>query len=326
MNSTMILVSGATGLVGSHVIERAKTDGLNVRALVRPDSDLELLKKWDVETVVGELDDRISLQAALDGITHVVHCAAKVGDWGPVSAYRKTNVDGLRNFLDAAIDLKTIQQFVHISSLGVYEARNHYGTDETEPMHQSGIDGYTLTKVEAEELLQTYVAEKGFPAIVLRPGFIYGPRDRTVMPRLVERLRSGSFAYLGSGEQLLNNIYVGNLVDAIFLALDHNEFNGQVFNLTDDRLVTRIEFIEAICDQTGLSKPTKHVPLPVARVLAFAMESTYRILRKQQAPLLSQARLKFLGLNLDFNSDKAKHILGYQPKVDFREGIQETLK
>lgn len=323
--SRRLLVTGATGLVGSHVAEHAASTGWTVRALVRPGSRSELLKSWGVELVEGHLEEPETLPAAVADVTHVVHCAAKVGDWGPVEDYRRVNVGGLGNLLEALSATGSLQRFVHISSLGVYEARDHYGTDESETPNVSGIDGYTLTKVESEQLVLDRVKQGNLPAVVLRPGFVYGPRDRTVLPRLLERLRDGKFAYLGSGKQLLNNVFVGNVVSAVWLALERDDLVGEVFNITDPRLVTRHEFIESIVDHAGLPRPTKHVPLAIARPLASILESTWRLLGKTEAPLLSQARIKFLGLHLDYSIDRARQRLGYQPEIDFQEGIERTM-
>ena len=220
-----------------------------------------------------------------------------------------------------------LKRLVHISSLGVYEARDHHGTDETEPPNVSGIDGYTVTKAESEQLVVDRCRDTGLPAIVLRPGFVYGPGDQNVIPRIVERLRDGKFAFLGSGDQLLNNVFVGNIVHAIDRAFAADESQcGEAFNITDPRLVSKQEFVFSIADAFELKHPQKHVPLAVAKILAGALESAYRLLGKNKAPLLSKARYKFLGLNLDFSSDKARRELGYDPPTDFTEGMAATLE
>ena len=322
----LLLVTGATGLVGSHVAERARSFDVPTRAVVRDPAQAGWLNDLGVEVVAGDLADRESLAAAVDGATLIVHCAAKVGDWGPVEEYREVNVRGLEALLEVARATGKLRRFVHISSLGVYEARDHHGTDESEPTHSTGIDGYTLSKVESEQLVLEHVAEHDLPAVVLRPGFIYGPRDRTVLPRLLDRLQAGAVKYLGSGEQLMNNTYVGNLVDAIWLAVDHDEALGEVFNITDGTLVTKRDFIGGIARLAGLPEPTGSVPLGVARFLASVMEGTWRLLRKSEAPLLSSARIKFLGLNLDYSIGKARRELGYDPAVSFEEGMAETIE
>ncbi len=321
----LILVTGGTGLVGSHLIEQARQRGYRVRALVRSPDAAKQLADWGAELVAGDLGETASLKQAVEGATVIVHCAAKVGDWGPTESYRTINVHGLEQLLLAAESAGTLKRFVHISSLGVYQARDHYGTDETEQPSTTGIDGYTLTKVEAENLVLDHIREKKLPAVVLRPGFIYGPRDRSVLPRLLERVKSGVFAFLGPPDKLMNNTYVKNLVTAIFLAIDNDAAVGQVFNITDGRLVTKQEFVETAAKFAGYPVPTKIVPLGVAKLLAKVLESVWKLLGKKEAPLLSSARIKFLGLNLDYCIDKARRELGYDPQIDYQAAMQETI-
>lgn len=321
----LVVVTGATGLVGSHFVARARKAGWKVRAVVRNPAGSQWLAETGAELHAGDLGDPASLQSAVQNATVIVHCAAKVGDWGPVDEFRRVNVHGLKVLIDAARATGCLKRFVHLSSLGVYPARDHYGTDESTPPNRSGIDGYTLTKVESEDLVLEEVRQHQLPAVVLRPGFIYGPRDRTILPRLMERLKSQQFAYLGSPDNVMNNTFVENLVDAIFLGIARDDVLGEVFNITDGRLVTKREFIETIARFAGYPLPSKTVPLGVAKFLAKVLETVYRTLGKQEAPLLSSARIKFLGLNLDYCIDKARRQLGYDPQIDFQAGMERTL-
>src|SRR5205823_14581197 len=169
--------------------------------------------------VRGDLTDPAVTQQAAAGVDAVIHCGAKVGDWGPVEEYRKVNVEGLRLLLDAVAG-KPLARFVLVSSLGVYAARHHFGTDETEPLPDHHIDGYTQSKVEAERLALEYHRKQGVPVTVLRPGFIYGPRDRSVLPRIAKRLREGSVMFIAKGKYALNTTNVHNLADAVLLAAE----------------------------------------------------------------------------------------------------------
>lgn len=322
----LVLVTGATGLLGGHVAERMRQLGIPTRALVRSTADTSLLRTWGVEIAPGDMTDAASITAASKDVTVVVHCAAKVGDWGPIDDYRKVNVAGLKSLLDAALASGTLKRFVHISSLGVYEARDHHGTDETTPANLDGIDGYTRTKAESEKLVVDRIGEAGLPAVILRPGFIYGPRDRTVLPRILARLKDGAFKYLGSGDQLLNNTYVGNVVEAVLLAIRRDDVVGEIFNITDGKLVTKRQFAGGIARRAGLPEPTKKVALPVAKTAARILETVYRALGKTEAPLPSMATVKFLGLNLDYSIDKARNRLGYDPPTSFDDGMDTTFE
>src|SRR6266404_8169040 len=190
------LITGATGFVGGHLAEACAAKGIAVRTIARPTSDTALLEKLNATILRGDFGDPGLLGRALEGAEVVVHCAAKVGDWGPVEDYRAVNVEALRALLEACKG-RPLKRFVHLSSLGVYAARHHFGTDESEPLPAQHMDGYTQTKVESELLVLQYQREHGIPAVVLRPGFIYGPRDRTVLAKLVQALRQKQMRYIG---------------------------------------------------------------------------------------------------------------------------------
>jgi nucleoside-diphosphate-sugar epimerase len=319
------LITGTTGFVGGHLVEACARRNWSVRALARAGSDTGLLERTGITIERGDLTDAAAVRAAVQGVEVVFHCAAKVGDWGPVEDYRAVNVEGLRGLLEACREVP-LRRFVHFSSLGVYAARHHHGTDETEPLPETHMDGYTQTKVESEKLALRYQREYGVPVVVLRPGFIYGPRDRRVLPKLLENLRLRKVRYLGGGGRAMNTIYVGNLVDAAFLAVECPAAVGQVYNLTDGEAVSKRRFIEALTDGVGVPKPPPvPVPLWVARFAAHWMEGRARRRGDPQPPRLTQARLKFLGLNLDFSIEKAKRELGYQPHVSFDQGMRETV-
>jgi nucleoside-diphosphate-sugar epimerase len=319
------LVTGATGFVGSHVADRALALGHAVRTLARPTSDLTYLKQIGIEIVPGDMTDPAAVRQACAGVEYVIHCAAKVGDWGPVDDYRKANVNGLRHLLDA-VRGTSLQRFVLVSSLGVYEARHHHGTDESEPLPTAHIDGYTQSKVEAEALALDYIRQSRVPVTIVRPGFIYGPRDRTVLPRIAERLKAGSVIYIAKGRYALNTTYVGNLVDAIFLALGSPKAVGEIFNVTDGEFVSKRRFFEAIADGLGLPRPRRSVPLGLAKFLANWRERVYRRQNRPTPPRVTQAQVKFAGLNLDFSIAKARTVLGYEPKTGFAEGMAEAVE
>jgi len=318
------LITGATGFIGSHIAQACIQRGIAVSTIARPSSDASLLESIGATVYRGDLADRAVVDNALDGVKVVVHCAAKVGDWGPVAEYRSTNVEALRGLLEACRH-KKLTRFVHMSSLGVYAARHHYGTDESVPPPANHMDGYTQSKVEAEELALRFCRDFDVPVVVLRPGFIYGPRDRTVLPKLIESLRRGEVRYIGRGKKALNTIYVGNLVDAVFLAIENERAVGRIFNLTDGEFVSKKRFIDAVADGMGLPRPSRSVPLWVARVLAWGMERQARKNKASKPPPLTQARLKFLGLNLDYSIENARKDLGYDPRFSFDQGIEDTL-
>ncbi len=169
------------------------------------------------------------------------------------------------------------------------------------------------------------VRDPKLPVAVLRPGFIYGERDRTVLPKLLGRLQKGVFAYFGSGDQVLNCIYVKNLVYAIFLAAERPEAIGQVFNLTDGARVSKKQFVGRVAELAGLKPPRRHIPRWLAYTLAVLLERRARRKKATEPPLINKARYKFLGLNLDYSIDKARNLLGYDPPYTTEQGLEAAL-
>jgi nucleoside-diphosphate-sugar epimerase len=323
---TTVLITGATGLVGRCLVRKAAAAGYDIQAMVRAGSDRSSLDGVPVRFVDGDLANPETLPAALAEADVVVHAAAHVGDWGPAEQYRAINVVALEHMLHAAERTGRLKRWIQISSLGVYPARHHFGTDETVPPDATGLDGYTQTKAEAEHIIQRHIREHALPAVILRPGFIYGPGpgDRHALKRVVDKIEHGKMKFLGPGNRVLNNTAVENLCDAVLLAIEKPDILGQTFNIRDERLVTREEFINTVADYLGKPHP-RHVPEWVGRMLVGPIESIARARGRTTPPMLTRAQIKFMTLNLDFSIAKAKRLLGYQPRVDFREGIVAAL-
>lgn len=315
------LVTGASGFVGGHVAERLIAEGWKVRTVVRPSSKQDLLKQWGVELVEGDLTDDATLKRACEGIDAVVHVAAKVGEWGPLDEYRRVNVEGLKQLIAACPP--NLERFVLISSLGVYPARDHDGTDESCPLPEKHIDGYTQSKAEADRVAIEHQKKTGFPLVILRPGFVYGPRDRTVLPRILKNLKRGMVTYFASPQKKLNQVYVGNIADAVVLALNNPKAVGGVYNIRDEELVTKEHFFNTVADLVDLPRPTRRIPMMLAKTVCAASESAGKLFGFE--PTLTSAKIKFMGYNLDYSIDRAKRELGYAPKVAFDEGMRKAI-
>ena len=319
-----ILITGATGLVGQNFAPRAIEAGYNVLAMVRRNSDRSALNGLPVRFVEADLAEPKTLAAALNDADVVVHAAAQLGDWGPPEKYRAINVVALEHLLNAAVRTCRLRRWIQISSQGVYPVRHHYGTDETVPPELNNLDGYTQTKAEAEVVVQRHVRDHGLPAVILRPGFIYGPGERHALTRVVERIQAGKMKLIGRGDRLLNNTSITNLCNAILLAIETPNIDGEVFNIRDERLVTREEFVHSVADYLGKPHP-RHVPERLARALVGPIEAIARLRGRQTPPILTHGQIKFLTQNLDYSIAKAKRVLGYRPRVDFQEGIVAAL-
>lgn len=318
------LITGATGFIGGYVAKACLARGRAVCTIARPTSDTAELEKQGVTVYRGDLRDANVVRQAMEDVEVVVHCAAKVGHWGPLADFRAVNVEGVRNLLETSKG-RALSRFVHVSTLGVYPARHHYATDETVPAYFAHRDSYSQSKAEAEQVALAAYRDFGVPVVILRPGFVYGPGDRNVMPKIIDALRQGSVRLPGGGRAALNTIYIRNLVDAIFLAIDSQEAVGQIYNLTDGEYVSKEKFIHAVADAMGLPHPHLKPPFWLAKLVARSCEGWARLRGASEAPRFNMTSLKFLGMNLDFSIDKAKRELGYRPRVSFDDAIAETM-
>jgi len=191
--------------------------------------------------------------------------------------------------------------------------------DESAPVVHTG-DNYNYTKILAEEVAAKY-QRNGSPLVILRPPYLYGPRDRQLFPRLVGNLTSGRFKYIGSGKNPITFCYAGNLVDAMMLAAEKPEALGETFIITDGESITRQEMVDIICEHLETKAPTRHVPVPVARAAMPIIEAVHRVLRLKKTPLLNRFKFKFMHTPLTFDITKAKTQLGYAPRMSTREGL-----
>src|SRR3990172_8845148 len=213
----MNLVTGATGLLGSHIVEQLRLRNKPVRALVRRGADVEWLKAQKVEFVEGDLSDAESLKKACAGVRVVYHAAARVGDWGPWEDFVRITIDGTQHLLDAAVSTG-VRRFLHISSISVYGHVDGEGKvfDEGAPLgvNLHNWSYYSRAKVEAERRVWAMHKSGRQPVTVIRPSWLYGPRDRATLPRLIDSIRRRKLRIIGDGRNRLNVVHAGNVAEA----------------------------------------------------------------------------------------------------------------
>lgn len=317
------LVTGATGCVGSNLAELLVARGHRVRALVRPESDVEFLRQLGVELQRGDLLDEGSLRAAVEGMDLLFHCAAMVSDWASLEEMRRVNVHGLELLLTACGG-SSIRRLVYTSSMVVLGMGRQENLDETAPYVYTG-DNYNTTKIEAEKLLAAAAGRGGPEVTIVRAPYVYGPRDRQMFPRILTYLKNGRYAYIGGGKNPLTLVYAKNLADGLLRAAESPRAAGQTYNVTDGIAVTRKQLVERIADGMGLPRPKKNVPYPLARVVSTLCELTAGALRLRTPPLLNRFKLKFMHTYLTFDISKARRELGYGPDIPFETAIRETI-
>ncbi len=316
------LVTGATGFVGSHIAERLIKEGEEVVALVRKTSNTGFLYSIGARCAYGDINDLESVKEAMQGIDIVYHSAALADEWiSPKEAYR-VNVEGTGNLLDTAREAK-VKRFVFISSLAVLGMRDHHGTPADAPYHKTG-DSYIDTKINSEQLVMDYYKKYDLPVTVVRPGFVFGPRDNKLIPRLSDRLGKKQFMFVGSGKNKINAVYVENLTDAIISAARSEKAVGQKYNVTNDSGMTLEALVLKIVDIWKFDTPRKHIPKFMAYLVCNILTALARLTKAKEPPYITKTRIKFLSLNLDFDIDKTKNDLGYNPRVSIEEGLRRT--
>ncbi len=319
-----VLVTGASGFLGSHLIDALINQGYQVKALVRKTVNPNLLNKPGLELCHGDITDKNILSCAVKDSIIVYHCAAKVSDWGSAKPFFKVNVEGTENLLKASLREK-VERFVHVSSLTVLDiSKNHWLSDEGHPYPEKYFESYTKTKVLAEKLVMRYYREEGLPVVIVRPSVIWGPGDTTILPRLISLLKSGKFFFIGKGNQKINLSYISNAVDALLLAGTGKKAVGQIYNIADDEQITFNGFIKELASLLNIDPPVKSIPFPLAYLIASFLELWAKAARSKTPPLLTRYGVYLASSQAVFDTSKAKNELGYQPRVSFEEGLQTT--
>jgi len=320
----LVFLTGATGFIGNHLAQRLVSRGHKLRCLARPTSDINSLKKMNASIVIADLTDREAMKKALQGVDIIYHTAAVVGEWISKVEATNINIEGTKALLEASLGSK-VKRFVHVSSLGVLGMKNHYNTPPEAPLKEAG-DAYVDTKVGSERVVIDFYRKHGFPCVVIRPGFVFGSGDRRFLPRMLNLIREGKFFFLGKGNNIMNVVYIDNLIDVLLEAGKREKAIGQIYNVTNKDKVTMKDFVFMICDILGIGRPHKSIPFPVAKFVASAMEAHSRLTKKKEPPMLTKARVKVAGLNLDFDISKTIKELDYDSRVSIREGLEKTLQ
>ncbi|MHC4985408.1 MAG: NAD-dependent epimerase/dehydratase family protein [Planctomycetota bacterium] len=325
----MNLITGATGLLGSHIAEQLVAAGQPVRVLVRPTSNTEFLDSLGVEKVLGDITDAESLPGAMQGVDTVYHAAAQVGDWGKWQWYVDVTIRGTQNML-AAAKAAGIRRFLHISSISAYGHPDGEGMiiDETAPLgvnlHKWSY--YSRAKAEAERLAWEAYHAGDVPLTVVKPSWLYGERDRASLPRLIRAIRAGKSKLIGTGENRLNLTYAGNEAEGCILAATTEKALGESYNLSNDGEITQGEYFNKIAAAIGAKPVTKKVPYKVVYTAAFLMEFFGHLFGRKSPPLVTRYSVWLIGRKCFFSAEKAREQLGWKPTVGYDEGIERSVK
>lgn len=318
------LVTGAGGFLGSHVIDLLVANGERPRALVHRDGDMAALAEAGVEVYCRDIGNGAVYEDALRGVDRVIHCAARTGPWGPDDEYQRVNVRGVEALVRAAVSAG-VRRFVHVSSITVHGNDLRGQADEMAPL-RAEPNPYSRSKVAAERLLARMVREEAAPVTIVRPGWIYGPRDTSSFARIARRVDQGQMVTLGSGENHVPLVYVGDVAEGILLASDCPQAEGRSYLLVNDEPVTQREFIGAVAAELDAPTPTRRIPYQLSLVVGALAEARGRLTRSQEPPPVTRYGVQLLGGENQFVISRARRELGFSPRVGFAEGVRRSVQ
>ncbi|GCE13583.1 NAD-dependent epimerase/dehydratase family protein [Tengunoibacter tsumagoiensis] len=313
-----VLLTGATGLLGSHLLQALQQRGEHVRALVLPVENASKLEAQGVEIVRGDVTDASTLAPALKDIELTIHLAGMMGVDRPLADYRLVNVTGTENLYRAAQEAG-VRRFVHTSSHTVYGLGHGRFLKEEDELRPDN-DPYSITKTEGDILLRRLMQDSKVETVILRPGTFFGPGDRLHYGRMAQRVKAGKGLLIGRGKNALPFCYVTDIVQGFLLAAYHENAPGNVYNITNDRPLTQQEIFNAIADDVQGKRPTLHLPYYPIFYGAFVAKALADLTHTK--PLVTPLGAMMFGTDNKHSVDKARRELGYEPAVELRDGLK----
>jgi nucleoside-diphosphate-sugar epimerase len=310
---TTAFVTGGSGFVGGALIERLRREGWDVRALARSERAAERVRELGAEPVMGDLDD-----LHVEDCEVAFHAAAKVEEFGDPADFDRVNVQGTRNVV-AACRAGGVRRLVHVSTEAALMAGQPLvNVDETAPLRPDSPVLYSSSKAKAEEIVRGADLE----TVVVRPRFVWGRGDTSLLPTIIEMVRSGRFRWVGGGRHLSATTHIDNTVEGLWLAATKAPAGG-VYFVTDGEPVVFREFLTKMLGTQGVEIPNKSVPPGVARVAAAASERIWRLLKRPGSPPLTRFAVWVSSQECTIDISRAERELGYRPIMSREQGLAE---
>jgi nucleoside-diphosphate-sugar epimerase len=314
-------ITGGSGFVGRALIAALVARGDGVRALARSAAAADTVRALGATPVMGDLDATDAMRTGMQGCDVVIHAAAKVGFWGPQQAFFSGTIEGTRNALAAARGAG-VAQFVHIGTEAVLAGGGPIvGADEATPYPARPNGLYPWSKGQAERDVIAADAP-GFATISVRPRFIWGRGDTTLLPLLTQAMQSGAWAWFGGGNHLMSTCHIRNVVEGVLLAAQRGR-GGQIYFLTDGQPVVFRDFLTRLAATQGVVAPAREMPLWLANITAASGEFAWRTFSLAGQPPITRTMINLMFLEVTVNDRKARSELGYTGHVTIEQGLAE---
>ena len=305
----LVLLTGASGLIGRRVLPLLAEPGYRVRVMLRRQTGASA----QVECFVGDLTDASACRQAMDGVDVVIHAAGEKRD---PTRFWSVNVQGTENLLAAAID-EGVERFVYVSSVGVIGADPFQPRVFGENVSCIPRNDYERSKWEAEKLVRQ-AATEGLPVAILRPANVFGDRDlERGLLRLIRTVLNGWFVYLGGRDAICNYVFVEDVAHACLALAEHPGAVGRVYHLSDT--CTLGEFVDALADELGVARPRLQLPGSVASLVRTALWTMRQLPRLSQSSVV--ARLVFLNNQASFATTRLADELEFRCPVGWHAGL-----
>jgi nucleoside-diphosphate-sugar epimerase len=319
-----ILITGAGGFLGFHIAKALVEQGHEVTNFSR--QHYKKLDDISVKSIQGDLRDREAVEDAVHDQDAIFHVASKVGVWGSYKDFYDINVKGTKNVILAAKREKVDKLIFTSSPSAIFGVENLCGVDENYPYPQKYVSHYAKTKALAEEEILKAHDPQRLKTIALRPHLVFGPGDHNLIPRVINKAKKNKLKIIGSGDNIVDVLYIDNAVHAHLLALEKLDSDpkvgGQAFFISQEKPVKLWSFINTILDKNKFTQVKSKVPFALAYGVGFFLEKV--MFWSQNEPPLT----RFVALNLSkshyFNNQKSHNLLEYQPIVSLEDSIEKT--
>lgn len=316
----MIFITGISGFVGSNLAEYLINNGMVVSGLIRDESKKEGLNEA-IKFHIGDIRDSGIADLSLAGTEYFIHCASVINPPDQKdSTVTESNIKGTINVLNWVKNKAgSLKKFIYISSVGAMGKIHKPPVDES----YSGeiLNTYQMSKRESEFIVRDFCASNNIDYIILRPAWIYGPRDRRVF-KFIKAIAKKRFLRIGDCRTFIHPLYIDDLLDAIYISVK-SDIKNDLFVIAGPEMYTIDQTIDIISKHLNVKIPGVKLPYSIMYIIALFSEFFFPLIG-MEAPIFRR-RLDFFKENQGFDISKSVELLSYSPKYYLERGMSETI-